>query len=224
MLNTIRARAGAVASLGLLLVLPLTGRAQAQGAVLTGKVTTEFGQPIEGVNVFITELSYSIGTNAEGMYTINIPTARVNGQQVVLRVRSFGYVPQMRPVTLTPGSQTINFALKQDVNRLQEVVVTGVTAGTEQKKLAFTVSKVDEREMPVPSANPLSQLQGKVPGANIVQTAGRPGAAPAVLLRGPKSMARSRSTSWTALCCRAAVTTIAARSRTSTHRTSSPWS
>src|SRR5437763_13266189 len=42
--------------------------------------------------------------------------------------------------------------------------------------------------MPVPAANPLTQLQGKVPGAEIVSNSGRPGAQPAVLLRGPTSI------------------------------------
>jgi TonB-linked SusC/RagA family outer membrane protein len=168
--------------------------ALAQNATLTGKVTTEFGQALEGANVFITELAVSVPTNANGDYTITIPAARVSGQQVNLRVRAFGYQPQVRPVRVTAGSQTLSFAMKQDVNRLAEVVVTGVTSGTEQKKLAFSVARVDEREMPVPSANPLSQLQGKVPGANIVAGTGRPGAAPAVLLRGPKMMnAQGRS-------------------------------
>lgn len=177
-----------MALIGALFVFASPGQVQAQNAVFTGKVASEFGQAIEGANVFISEMSISVATNATGDYTITVPAARVSGQQVNLRVRAFGYQPQVRPVRITAGSQTFNFAMKQDVNRLAEIVVTGVTAGTEQKKLAFTVSRVDEREMPVPAQNPLSQLQGKVPGANIVQTTGRPGSAPSVLLRGPKSI------------------------------------
>jgi TonB-linked SusC/RagA family outer membrane protein len=171
-----------------MLALLLPRGVEAQNATLTGKVASEFGQNLEGANVYITELAISVPTNATGDFTITIPAARVSGQQVNLRVRAFGYQPQFRPIRVTAGSQTFNFAMKQDVNRLAEVVVTGVTSGTEQKNLAFSVARVDEREMPVPSANPLSQLQGKVPGANIVAGTGRPGAAPAVLLRGPKMM------------------------------------
>jgi TonB-dependent SusC/RagA subfamily outer membrane receptor len=188
MRNRTRARAIAMALFGALIAVATPGMASAQNAVITGKVATEFGQAIEGANVFISEMSISVGTSATGEYTINIPAARVQGQQVNLRVRAFGYQPQVRPVRVTAGSQTFNFAMKQDVNRLAEVVVTGVTAGTEQKKLPFSVARVDEREMPVPAANPLSQLQGKVPGANIVSTTGRPGSTPAVMLRGPKSI------------------------------------
>lgn len=183
-----RARVTGAALVALALIAFSASSAQAQNATLTGKVSTQFGQPLEGANVFITELTISVATNAQGNYTIIVPAARVAGQQVVLRVRSFGWVQQQRPIRLTPGSQTADFTLRQDINRLQEVVVTGVTAGTQQKDLPFTVNHVDDREMPVPESNPLTQIQGKVPGANIVSSSGRPGSAPTVLLRGPKSI------------------------------------
>ncbi len=182
-----RARAIAGAMLGVLLSVP-TARAQAQNAVITGKVTSDFGQPLEGANIYITEMNISVGSNAQGVYTITIPAARVTGQQVVLRSRSFGFVPQTKPITVHAGSQTADFVLKQDVNRLEAIVVTGVSAGTEQKKLPFTVAHMDDKDMPVPGSDPLQAIQGKVPGATIAQTSGRPGASPAVLLRGPQSI------------------------------------
>lgn len=175
--------------LALLLSVSSASVAAAQGAaVVTGRVTTEAGTPLFGANVTIEALAISVGTTEEGRYTINVPGARVRGQQVVLRVRSFGYVPEVKSITLNAGSQTHDFVLKQDVNRLSQVVVTGVTGATEVKKLPFTVAQVTAEDMPVPGANPLAQLQGKVPGANIVSASGRPGSAPAVILRGPQSI------------------------------------
>ena len=175
--------------LALLLSLSQASIAQAQGAAtVTGRVQTEAGQSLFGANVTIEALATSVGTGEDGRYTINIPGARVRGQQVVLRVRSFGYVPQVRSITLGAGSQTQDFSLVQDVNRLSQVVVTGVTGATEIKMLPFTVAQVTAEDMPVPGSNPLSQLQGKVPGANIVSFSGRPGSAPAVILRGPQSI------------------------------------
>lgn len=184
MRNITRAIAVALA----FLAIAMPGQAEAQNAVIIGRVTSEFGQPIEGANVFITEMAISVGTNSEGNYTITIPAARADGRQVNLRVRAFGYQPQVRPLRVTAGSQTFDFAMRQDVNRLAEVVVTGVTAGTEQKKLPFTVARVDESQMPVPGSNPLTQLQGKVAGVSIMSTSGRPGATQSVLLRGPQSI------------------------------------
>ena len=105
---------------------------------------------------------------------------------------------------LRPGTITQNFVLAADVNRLSQVVVTGVAGATEQTKVTFSLARVDSADMPVAGVNPLSQLQGKVAGAQIVSASGRPGAQPAVLLRGPTSinatrpLVRTRSTSLTA--------------------------
>jgi len=164
------------------------GAAQAQNAVVTGRVTAETGQAIETANVFIPGMSISVSTNANGEYTINIPAARVQGQQVDVRVRAFGYQPQARPIRVTAGSQTVNFSMRQDVNRLSEIVVTGVSVGTERAKLPFEVAKVDASDIPVPTINPLTAIQGRVAGVNIVSASGRPGTAPEVLLRAPTSI------------------------------------
>ncbi len=170
-----------------LLLMPMV--AQAQGpAVITGTVKSEFGDPLENANVYIVELAISVGTNAAGRYTMTIPADRLRGQLLQLRARSIGYKADAKPITLKAGPQTFDYSLAKDINRLQEVVTTGVTAGTEQKKLAFSVAQVSDKDMPVPGSNPLSQLQGKVAGANIVSASGRPGTAPAIILRGPQSI------------------------------------
>jgi len=188
MLGRIGIRGLNASILALLLSLTTASVASAQGATITGRVASEAGQPLYGANVTIDALTISVGTTEEGRYTINVPGARVRGQQVVLRARMFGFVPVVRTITISAGSQTQDFALKQDVNRLSQVVVTGVSGATEIKKLPFTVAQVTAEDMPVPGANPLAQLQGKVPGANIVSASGRPGSAPAVILRGPQSI------------------------------------
>lgn len=189
MLGRIGMRRLGASILALLLSLSTAVTANAQaGVTITGTVKSEAGQPLYGANVTIEALTISVGTSEDGRYTITVPGARVRGQQVVLRTRAIGYVPVVKTITLNAGSQTHDFELKQDVNRLSQVVVTGVTAGTEIKKLPFTVAQVSAEDMPVPGSNPLTQLQGKVPGANIVSASGRPGTAPAVILRGPQSI------------------------------------
>src|SRR5215213_9742526 len=140
-ITTKRARTLGAALLGLVLALPAAS-AQAQNAVITGKVTSEFGQPVDQANVYINDMSISVGTNAQGVYTITIPAARVTGQQLNLRVRAIGYQPGIRPIRITAGSQTQDFALKQDINRLNEVVVTGSIEGTERSKVPFAVGRL----------------------------------------------------------------------------------
>jgi TonB-linked SusC/RagA family outer membrane protein len=156
--------------------------------VITGKVTSEFGQPVDQANVYITDMNISVGTNAQGVYTITIAAGRVNNQPMNLRVRAIGYQPGVRPVRITAGSQTQDFALKQDINRLNEVVVTGSLEGTERSKVPFAVGRLTAEDIPVPALDPLTALQGKVAGVRIASTSGQPGSTPEILLRGPTSI------------------------------------
>jgi TonB-linked SusC/RagA family outer membrane protein len=180
-----RARALVIALIGGLFAIATPGLAEAQNAVITGKVTSEFGQNIEGANVYINDLAISTLTTSEGNFTITIPAARVQGQLVNLRVRAVGYAPQARPVRVTAGSQTFNFQMKQDINRLDEIVVTGSIEGTERAKVPFAIARLTQEELPVPAVDPLRALQGKVSGVRIAQANGKPGTVPEILMRGP---------------------------------------
>lgn len=176
-----------VATIGLLL-LAIPTQAQGQGAVVTGRVVSDQGQPLASANVQIPELSISVSTNSAGVFTINVPAGRVRGQPITVRARAIGFQPTTVAVALNPGSQSVDFNLKKELTELSAVVVTGVTKATEQVKLPFTVSRLDTTMMPVTATNPISQLQGKVPGLNIVASTGRPGTAPSIVLRGPVSL------------------------------------
>jgi TonB-linked SusC/RagA family outer membrane protein len=184
-----RARVFAAALLGALFVAPAAVQAQTQSAVITGKVTSEFGQPIDQANVYINDVSVSVPTNAQGVYTITIAGARVQGQAVNLRVRAIGYQPAVIPIRITAGNQTHDFQLKQDVNRLNEVVVTGVVGeGVERAKVPFAVGRITSEDLPVPALDPVQALAGKVAGVRIGQTSGAPGSTPEIMLRAPTSI------------------------------------
>ncbi len=182
-----RVRVFALAMVSVLLAAP-TAIARAQTAVITGKVTSESGQPVEAANVFITDLAVSVGTNAAGIFTFSIPAARVSGQKASLRIRAIGHQSQLRSITIVPGAQTQNFTMQADVNRLSEVVVTGVVEGTERSKVPFAVGRVTAEDLPVPALDPMKALAGKVAGLRIANTNGRPGANPEIQLRGPTSI------------------------------------
>lgn len=166
----------------------LTSAAWAQ-ATISGRVLSEQGRALANTNVLIPELSISVATNTDGRYTIVVPAARANGQSVTLRARHIGFTPNAKSILLVPGAQTADFSLREDINRLAEVVITGVTGATEQTKVPFSVSTVNAEDLAkVPASSPLTALAGKVPGANIISQSGRPGASPAVMLRAPTSI------------------------------------
>jgi len=158
--------------------------AAAQDAILRGTVTSDRGDVVQVAAVQLPELNLQVLTGANGQYTFIIPGARVRGQSLALRVRSIGFKPATKLITLNAGEQTIDFVLATDVNMLEAIVVTGVQEATERGKIGFDVRRVDVANLPVAASDPLRTLQGKI-GANIVSGSGRPGTQPSVLLRGP---------------------------------------
>ncbi len=163
--------------------------AHAQSATLSGRVTSESGQPLENANAMITELNVSVATNAQGRYNIVVPGERVRNQTIVLRIRAIGHLAQTRELVLRAGTQTNDFELKRDINRLQEVIVTGVTGATEQKKTTFAVTALNsEQDLQVKPVSALASIAAKVPGATVVGANGRPGTAPSIMLRTPHSI------------------------------------
>jgi TonB-linked SusC/RagA family outer membrane protein len=181
-------RTGGIAALLAL----VAGKAQAQ-ATITGKVTDTNGQPLGGAQVVIRELaSYGASTASNGTYTINVGADRSRGQSLTLVARYLGKSPQTKAITLNAGRQEINFSLRDDPLRLDELVVTGVNEATSTKKLPFAVGKVSADQIQdVPGTTALSALAGKVAGVRVESPSGDPAGAPAIRLRGATSISGS---------------------------------
>src|SRR5712691_4405269 len=168
----------------LALVAVSFGEAQAQSAVITGKVTGRQGEALGGAIVVIDEFSAAVATTTQGTYTLTVAPERTKGQTVTLRARYIGYSPTVKQVTLTPGTQTQDFELKFDPMTLDAVVVTGVAEATEAKKLTFAVGHVDAQTLnQAPGVSALGALEGKVAGARLLSGSGAPGGEPTIRLR-----------------------------------------
>ena len=182
---TILRRTGGIAALLAL----VAGKAAAQ-ATITGKVTDTDGQPLGGAQVVIRELaSFGANTASNGTYTIEVPADRARGQSMTLVARYLGKSPATRAITLNAGRQEIDFRLRDDPLRLDELVVTGVTEATSTKKLPFAVGRVSADQLQeTPSVSALGGLAGMVAGVRVVQSWGDPSGAPSIRLRGATSI------------------------------------
>ena len=166
-----------------------TVRAQDAGAVIVGKITTDKGVAVSGATVAITDLGLASASDDNGNYVLTVPALRTKGQATHLVARRIGFAPASFPVTLTPGRQTLDISLKQDVARLEEMVVTGVAGATSAKNLTISVTAVNEEQInKVPASSPIMALAGKVPGAHIQASSGAPGETPAIRLRGSTNL------------------------------------
>ena len=166
------------------------GEAQAQSAVITGRVTGRSSEALGGAIVVIDELGTAVATATSGTYTLTVAPEKTKGQTVTLRARYIGFSPATKQVTLTPGTQTQDFELKFDPMTLDAVVVTGVAEATEVKKLTFAVGHVDASQLQqAPAVSALGSLEGKVAGVRVIQSSGAPGSQPAIRLRAATAIA-----------------------------------
>src|SRR5688500_9592718 len=160
-----------------------------QGAVITGRVTSEAGDPLGGASVTIVNTNLGAATAANGTYTLTVAPDMARGQQVGLVARRIGFRPATRAVTLGPGPQEQNFVLASDPLRLEEVVVTGVGEATARNKLTFAAATVSAEQLQeVPGGSALVGLQGKVAGVRLTPTSAQPGGEVAIRLRGATSI------------------------------------
>jgi len=151
--------------------------AVAQDFEVSGTVTdAEDGTPLPGVNIVLQGTSTGTSTNADGNYTLQIPS----GDETLV-VSFVGYITQQIPVN---GRNTIDIELAPDVQMLDDVVVVGY--GTqEEREITSSVTSIGSEEFNQGNiSEPTKLLQGKVPGLSIYQKGGDPNSEPTIRLRG----------------------------------------
>ena len=160
----------------------------AQTRTITGTVTSavEGEGPIPGVSVTIPGSTVGVFTDVNGNFTLNVPQ---NSRTIV-----FSFIG-MKTQEVSLGSETrFSIVLEQDFMNLDEVIVTGVAAGTPKKKMAVSVERVDAGKlMEVPSGSASSALSGKVSGVTVIQATGEPGSQATILVRGATQITGSQA-------------------------------
>lgn len=168
-----------------LLVLLLFAGLQAAFAqkAVTGVVTSATdNSPLIGVSVVLKGTTTGTTTDIDGRYSLNVPN-----EQAVLQFSFIGFTPQ----EITVGAQsTINLALVESAQMMEEVVVTALGIKREAKALGYAVTQVNTEEMlNHKTINMMESLEGKVSGLNITPPAAGAGASTQIRLRGQVAFA-----------------------------------
>ena len=143
---------------------------------VNGKVTSATdGEPLIGATVQVQGTKTGSVTDFDGNYTINAE----QGQTLV-----FSYVGYLTKTVKVGAASTIDVALDEDRQSLDEVVVIGY--GVQKKKLVTgaTVQVKGENVAKLNTTNPLQALQGQTPGMTIISESGQPGEGLKVNIRG----------------------------------------
>jgi len=143
---------------------------------ITGKVSDESGNPLQGVTVSVKGTNIATTTDDAGMYRLN-----AGGSQSVLVFTIIGYETGELPVGT---SAVLNITLQESVSDLDEVVVIGY--GTQRRsEITGAISSISGEEIKRVTAGGFQEaLQGKIAGVNITPTSGQPGGALDMNIRG----------------------------------------
>lgn len=145
---------------------------------VTGVVKDEAGMPLIGVNVVVKGTTIGTVTDLDGLYTLN----GIPADATTLVFSFIGYVP--REVSINRRS-VLDVKLSENVEQLNEVVVTGYGGTQICSKLTNSIASVKEESLSIGLfSNPAQALSGAVSGLRVIQSSGNPSAAPTIVLRG----------------------------------------
>ena len=142
---------------------------------VTGTVTGD-NEPLIGASVLLKGSTSGTVTNAEGKYSITVPS-----EEAILTISFLGYLPE----EIVVGSRkVIDVILLPDVQSLAEIIVIGY--GTQKKSdLTGAVASIRGEELvKTPVINIDQAMQGRAAGIQVASNSGAPGSGLTVRIRG----------------------------------------
>ena len=154
----------------------------AQDRILNGTILDQNGIPVVGASVYIKDTNKGTVTNMDGKFTLSGPVR----ENSVLVISSIGFVTQ----ELNLGSATtFNITLQEDLEGLDEVVVTALGIKREKKALGYAVTEIKGSTIAETQRdNFINGLAGRVAGVEVNSTSGLPGASSSIVIRGISSL------------------------------------
>lgn len=141
------------------------------------------GVPLPGVNVLVLGTTTGTQTDFDGNYTISAS----EGDVLV-----FSYLGTKSQSIAVGSSSTINVALAEDSNQLDEVVVTAFGIERKKKALAYSAQALDDDELnSAREVNIANYLTGKIAGVQVSNSSSGTGGSSNVTIRGNSSLTGS---------------------------------
>lgn len=145
---------------------------------VTGRVTGENGEPLQGVSVTIKGTGRGTSTNQNGEYAITVP------EDATLVISFVGYVTQETGVN---NQAVINISLVRAQQQLEQVVVIGYGASRKKDLTGSSATIRGADIVNIPALTATQAIQGKVSGVQVTNS-GAPGSTPNVRIRGVGSI------------------------------------
>jgi outer membrane receptor protein involved in Fe transport len=148
--------------------------------IISGKVTDENGNSINGASVTVKGSTAGTTTKADGTYSLSVPA---NAKALVITY--IGMEALEIPIS---GKTTINASLRSEEKAMQEVVVVGYET-VRKKDVTAAISKISSADIDnLPNVNLAQAMQGRAAGVIVANANGIPGGSSSVLIRGVGSV------------------------------------
>jgi TonB-linked SusC/RagA family outer membrane protein len=145
---------------------------------ITGKVTNESGEPLNGVSVLVQGTSRGTSTNEKGVFVISADV----GENL-----EFSMVGYKQYIVKVGDENNITVKLIAEQTNMNEVIIVGY--GTQKRSsLTGAIASVNNKAITaLPVASVEQALQGRVAGLTVTNN-GEPGQSPIVRIRGVSSI------------------------------------
>jgi len=160
-------------------------QAFAQERMVTGTVIDSNGLPVTGASVYIKDTNKGTVTNIDGKFSLSAP----ENTDAILVISSLGFDTK----ELSLGTKTtFNVTLVENLEGLDEVVVTALGIKREKKALGYSVTEIKGAAIAeTQRENFVNGLAGRVAGVEVNSTSGLPGASSSIVIRGISSLSGS---------------------------------
>ena len=163
--------------IGLFMIMCFISMAQ---KTVTGTVTSNTGTPLADASVTVVGQKTGVRTAADGTFSITVPETA--------KQLSISYVGSETQRVSIVGTTTVSVALVSSSQALSDVVIIGY-GSARKKDLTGAVSSIKAKDFNQGVINSPDQLlQNKVPGLEVTNTSGQPGAATTIQIRGSSSI------------------------------------
>ncbi len=170
----------------LLFAFTLVGVCSFAQLKISGKVTNQNGgSAVAGISVLVKGTTVGTVTDNNGFYSLT--SVNLKPGNYVLVFAGVGF--KITEKSITASSTLVDVVITESTSKLDEVIVTGTSAGTTRKQIGSYVASVKAEDLNKgASGNALQALQGKTAGAQITQNSGDPAGGISVRLRGVSSI------------------------------------
>jgi TonB-linked SusC/RagA family outer membrane protein len=174
----------------LLLSLLFTAALVQAQVTISGKVTGKGSAAVTNASIVVKGTANGTSSDGDGNYSI---TANLKPGKYTLEFSGVGFKTKNETLTVGSGTQyTVNVTLDEDALGLDEVVITGTSQGTTKKQLGNYITTIKgDKISNAATPNAIAAMQGKVPGAQIIQNSGDPAGGMSVRLRGISTIGSS---------------------------------